>query len=66
MNMEENNLSNNNYEVDEDYYSIEPEGIEGECPDCKSNKMTKYMEANGPDDYRYVYECLNCGATYTE
>jgi DNA-directed RNA polymerase subunit M/transcription elongation factor TFIIS len=61
--MEEHTLSENDYD---EYYPSSPEELAEECPECKSNKMMRYMEANGLDDYRYVYECRNCGATYTE
>jgi len=64
--MEEHTLSENDYSPDDEYYPTEKEDVDSICTECGSNKMTKYMEANGPDDYRYVYECLGCGATYTE
>ena len=48
---------------DIDYEPGEPEEINETCPDCKSNKMICYMQANGPDDYDWVYECRGCGTT---
>lgn len=33
------------------------------CPDCKSPKMIRYMQQNGPDDFDWVWECLACGTT---
>ena len=64
--MGKHTLSNNNYDLDDECYPRSFEELAEECPSCKSNKMVKYMEADGPDDYRYVYECKNCGCTQTE
>jgi len=57
-------FSNNYYEDrDIDYVRAEWEDTDEKCPECNSNKMSRQLQANGPDDYDYIYECKSCGAT---
>ena len=46
---------------------IDPEWelSEDQCPECNIY-MHKSMEANGSDDYRYIWYCENCGNTESE
>jgi hypothetical protein len=47
---------------DQDIERGEPDIIEVEpCPECGTNRWLHWYEANGPDDYNEVWECMKCG-----
>ena len=57
-------MNTDNDEVDTRWdYEPHVEETDDVCPECGSNKMIRYMQLNGPDDYCWIYSCRNCGAT---
>ena len=36
---------------------------EHKCPIC-GGRLKEYHQANGPDDYDVMADCLDCGATF--
>ena len=53
---------NNN--IDQDYEPVEIEEVDEKCPECGSNRMTRWPRATSPDDYTFAYECKECGTTW--
>ena len=57
---------NDDLSVEDEYINFDPsewEAVGEPCPDCKSYALKRLPVADGPDDFRYLYECSDCGAT---
>lgn len=62
--MTDNNEEELDYRDFEDPYQAEVE--DGECPECKGNRIFKTPRQTSPDDYVWQYECRDCGATWED
>jgi ribosomal protein L37AE/L43A len=51
---------NTEYEVNQDY------GDYTKCPDCEEYSIMEKSTAIGNNDWARLWECVKCGATYSE
>ena len=64
MNRKNKSMDTQISKEDQELYNEEYHPLEwkedGRCPECKGVIM-KAAAADGPDDYKFIYECRNCG-----